>query len=367
MRLFPLLLLALFLIPRPILASDVVDPIDVSRSVLIYQNGRVLSIDLDGTEKEIGQFSSDLIILSSEYDATSNRIYALVEAAPFEIKTGKYLVSVVSLDLVSQKEEILYTGYNIQRLTVSPDGATLLIHQYKMDDRPTPTGSIYNEMGIRPIGAHMCILSIATHVCQFIDLSWVASQFSWLNKDGFIVTVNGSLYLCSVEILSCEVQSTLQNLWVNRAIPTDQPNQILIAASLQQPLTDGTSHFYYFDTNTHNQIEIEQLRKAPIYSDGLGGDGLPRLQDNIEYMDVSTDRKYLILGNWTPNFEIRDLSTENQVITFQGSRPQWLEASHTFVDLTVQDGRTEIYAFDVDTGIRSTLYTTDQPFHLIIP
>jgi hypothetical protein len=360
MRFFSLILLFILFATQRTLSGDVIEP---TESILIYQSGRVLSIGLEDQEiKEIGQFSTDLKILWSEYDEISNRIYMIVEAAPFDIKTGKYLVSVVSLDLVSQKEEILYTGYNIQRLTLSPDGTNLLIYQYKMDDRPTPTGSgsVYNEMGIRPIGAQMCILSIATYMCRFIELGWQANQFKWLNEKEFSVT-DGALYLCSMEKLSCKIQIAPPELYTRIAVPASQPNQILIAASLYP--SDGTSHFYYFDAINRTKVEIEQLRKEPI----LNSDGIPVIQDNVEYMDLSSDGDYLIINDWPRAFGVLEISTGTEIMMFQGSRPEWLGESYTFVDITIQDGHTEVYAFDVETGIRTTLYTTDQPFHLIVP
>jgi hypothetical protein len=274
----------------------------------------------------------------------------IVEAGPFDYQTGKQLRNVVSLDLVGQRANTLYTEYDLQSGVISPDGTKLLIHQYKIGDK-----------SIRPTGSRVCVLILATRTCQTIDLDGISNHFSWLDETNFNVPMNGLLYICSVEKLSCAIQPTPQGIYIERAIPTHTPNQVLIVALIQQ--SDGTAHFYYFDTITHTLTEIEQLRKEPIYN----SDGIPVIQDYIQYISLTTDDGYLILANWLPNFEVINLSTGSYVLSFPGSHPQWLGDSHTFVDINFQDGRTEVYAFDVDTGTRTTLYATDQPFHLVVP
>jgi hypothetical protein len=159
----------------------------------------------------------------------------------------------------------------------------------------------------------------------------------------------------------------LQDIWVDRAAPTNQLGQILIAASLQQPFTDGTDHFYDFNVLTGTRIEFGQLGKTAVYSEGLGSDGVPLIQDHIEAMNLSVDGHYLMYSNWAPNFIVVDMRSGHQITSFQGSRPQWLGDSHTFVDIVTQDDLTEVYSLDVDTGTRTTLFESDQPFSLIVP
>jgi len=353
------ILLAQVMLKSNILAQDTASQ---SADILIYQSGQILSINsTNGSNTSVMPIAvnplvpSNLSAIWTEYDKISGHIYMIVEEGPFDLATGKQLRSVISVDSASQKTETLYTEYDLQGGAVSPDGTRLLIHQYRITD-----------LSITPVGSRMCVLIIATRTCRIVELDGIANQFSWLDKSSnFMVVMNGLLYICSVNKLSCGSQPTTQEIYVQRAIPTHQPNQILIVTTLKQP--DGTAHFYYYDTKTRRQVEIKQLRKAPVYSGGLGGDGLPIIQDYIEYVDLSTDGKYLILANWSPNFEIRDFSTGSQVMTFQGFYPQWLDDNRTFVDINVQGSLAEVYSMNIETRVRTALYTTNQPFNLIVP
>lgn len=327
--------------------------------ILIYQNGSVISINPNSRKiTATTQFStafmpnSNLSALWAEYDKNRNRLYMIVEREPWDPKTGKQLRSVVALDLTTSKEEILYTDYYLVGAAISPNGTKLLIHQYKVGNH-----------SIMPMASQVCVLEILTKSCTIIEIKGIASQFEWINESEFVTPALGVLYLCFVEQTSCQGEENLKDIYVDRIIKSDFVNQLVIAGQITP--YDGTVHYFYFGVDNHQRTELMQLRKTPIYN----ADNLAVIQDAIGYMKLSANGKYLITTNQleASKINVLDLPTGTLVATFQGLNPQWVGDSNLLVDTIVEKDNAEVFTLDVETGKKTTLYTTNQPFNLIVP
>lgn len=339
-----------------ITAQDV--PIQAVESILIYESGRVFSINPQTKEtQDIAQFSTDFMLEPNstaswtEYDKLRKRIYMIVGREPWDPRTGKQLSSVVALDLVTSKVEILYTDYYLVGATISPDGTKLLIHHYKVGSH-----------SLMPMASQVCILTMPKNLCQYTDLKGIANHFVWFDEWAFATPLLGTLYVCKTDKVNCESQQGLEDVYVDRVNKTRQPDQLLIAGQMTQ--YDGTVHYFYFDIGTHKRVELEQPREKPIYN----SDNLAVIQDAIGQMSLSAKGRYLMVTNELIQAEFRvfDLST-GQSDTFQGFPPLWIADSNTLVGISFQQDTKSVYSLDVETGKKTTLYTTNRPFNLIVP
>lgn len=213
------------------------------------------------------------------------------------------------------------------------------------------------------MASEICILDLSTNLCDTFNLKGIASQFEWINTSEFVTPVLGILYQCFLKTVNCQAERELESIYIDKVIKTNVPNQVLIAGQITP--YDGVIHYFYYDIITHERTELVQLNKPPIYN----SDNLAVIQESLSYMSLSTDGQYLIVANnlTAPEINVLDITSGRILASFQGRQPEWIGDSNILIDTVVQGSSTDVYTLNVITGEKMTIYTTDQPFNLIVP
>jgi hypothetical protein len=317
-----------------------------AESILIYQAGQV--IDINPTSLHIQQtqtFSTDFIsentlgALNSSYDSMNNRIFLVVQREPFNPQTGIQKHSVIVLERSTDTEMELYTENNIMEISVSPNGQFVLIHRH-----------LFLNQSIRPTTSSICVMNIQDQSCRDIasDRIIPIGNLYWVDNTRFTI-LSDQLKICSINNYTCSPIASLQDIYVKTVTTTNNPLQVLIAG-YSQPY-DGTADFYFVNIETQQRTLIYQLGKIP----------------DVSYLNLSDDGRYLILQEFGYRYSVADVITEQRILTFDGIQPQWIPNSNLLVDVTLNGEQRQVVTLNIITGVRSIIYSSTQPFNLIVP